>query len=86
MDTYISSVTHLNDGSNMFKLPWKDDHAPLPSNLHVCEHRARSLARRLIQIPNLMKSYNEMIKERDSSRRLALNQHQISSLHSPIIL
>ena len=86
MDTYIRYVTRLNDCYNMVKFPWKDDHAPLPSNLHVCEHRARSLARRLTQTPNLMKSYNEMIKERDSSRRLALNQHQISSLHFTVIL
>ena len=66
MDTYISSVTRLNDGS--FKFPWKDDHAPLPSNLQVCEQRTRSLARRLIQTPNLMKSYNEIIKEQKRRR------------------
>ena len=68
MDTYLSSVTRLNDGSYMVKFPWKDDHAPLPSNLQVCERRIRSLARRLIQTPNLMKSYNEIIKEQERRR------------------
>ena len=65
MDTYLSSVTRLNDSSYMVKFPWKDDHAPLPSNLQVCERRTRSLARKLIQTPNLMKSYNEIIKEQE---------------------
>ena len=61
----IPSLTRLNDGSYMVKFPWKDDHAPLPSNLQVCERRTRSLAHRLIQTPNLIKSYNEIIKEHE---------------------
>ena len=65
MNTYLDSVTHLNDGSYMVKFPWKDNHAPLPSNFQVCERRTRSLACRLIQTPTLMKSYNEIIKEQE---------------------
>ena len=65
MNTYIDSVTRLNDGSYMVKFPWKDDHAPLPSNFQVCERRTRSLARRLIQTPTLLKSYNKIIKEQE---------------------
>lgn len=65
MDTYMNSITRLNDGSYMVKFPWKDEHAPLPSNYHVCERRTRSLARKLIHTPNLMKSYNEIIKEQE---------------------
>ena len=30
---------------------------------YICERRTRSLARRHIQTPTLMKSYNEIIKE-----------------------
>ena len=65
MNTYIDSVTRLNDGSYMVKFPWKDDHAPLPSNFQVCGQRTRSLAHRLIQTPTLMKSYKEIIKEQE---------------------
>ena len=35
MNTYLYSVTCLNDGSYMVKFPWKDDDAPLPSNFQV---------------------------------------------------
>ena len=63
MDTYLNSITRQDDGSYMVKFPWKDDHAPLPSNFHVCERRARSLAHKLIHTPDLMKKYNAIIKE-----------------------
>ena len=42
-----SSVTCQPDGSCMLKFPWKDKHPPLPSNQHICEKRARSLATNL---------------------------------------
>ena len=65
MDTYMNSITCLDDGSYMVKFPWKDNHPPLPSNFRVCERRTRSLARKLIHTPDLMKSYNEIIKEQE---------------------
>jgi len=42
-----SSVACQPDGFYIVKFPRKDKHPPLPSNQHICEKRARSLARKL---------------------------------------
>ena len=43
--------------------PWKTDHPPLPSNRGVCEKRAQSLARKLAQTPELLKTYGAIITD-----------------------
>ena len=58
-----SSVTCQPDGSYIVKFPWKDNHPPLPSNQHICEKRARSLAHKLSHTPNLLKLYGEIISD-----------------------
>ena len=60
--TFIdSSVCRDSDGSYIVGFPWKTDHPPLPSNHSVCEKRARSLARKLAQTPELLKTYGAII-------------------------
>ena len=64
LTTYLkSSVTCQQDGSYIVKFPWKDKHPPLPSNRHVCEKRARSLAHKLSNTPNLLKLYGDIISD-----------------------
>ena len=64
LTTYLkSSVTCQQDGSYIVKFPWKDKHPPLPSNRHVCENRARSLAHKLSNTPNLLKLYGDIISD-----------------------
>ena len=46
--------------------PWKEDHAPLPSNYQVTKRRTRSLVKRLSDTPDLMKIYNQIIKEQEN--------------------
>ena len=65
MDTYLNSITRREDGSYVVRFPWKEDHAPLPSNYEVCQRRTRSLVRRLANTPDLMKTYNQIIKEQE---------------------
>ena len=65
MDTYLNSITQQEDGSYVVTFPWKEDHAPLPSNYEVCQRRTRSLVRRLASTPDLMKTYNQIIKEQE---------------------
>ena len=50
---------------NVVKFPWKEDHAPLPSNYEVCKRRTRSLARRLANTPKLMVTYDKIIKDQE---------------------
>ena len=64
-DDYLSSIVQENSGSYVVKFPWKDNHAPLPSNFKVCERRTRALARRLNNIPNLLHVYNDIIQEQE---------------------
>jgi len=57
---YLKSITRQDDGSYV---AWKEDHVPLPSNYQVTERRTRSLVKRLSDTPDLMKIYNQIIKE-----------------------
>ena len=57
------SVHRDSDGSYIVGFPWKIDHPPLPSNRGVCEKRARSLARKLAQTPELLKTYGGIITD-----------------------
>ena len=64
-DDYLASITRENNGSYVVKFPWKDNHAPLPSNYKVCERRTRTLVRRLSNTPNLLQAYNNIIQEQE---------------------
>ena len=58
------SVECQSDGSYINrKVPWKENHPSLPSNRHVCEKRARSLAHKLSQTPDLLQLYGEIISD-----------------------
>ena len=60
--SYLKSLVACQpDSSYVVKFPWKDKHSPLPSNRHICEKRARSLAYKLSHTPNLLQSYGEII-------------------------
>ena len=65
MDTYLKTISRDEDGSYVVKFPWKEDHAPLPSNYEVCKRRTRSLVRRLVSTPELMNTYDKIIKEQE---------------------
>jgi len=63
---YLKSITRQDDGSYVTKFPWKEDHAPLPLNYQVIKRRTRSLVKRLSDTPDLMKIYNQIIKEQEN--------------------
>jgi hypothetical protein len=60
-DKYIASHLRTEDNRYIAKLPWKQDHAPLPTNFHVTEKRTRSMVRRLS--PDIRDTYDRIIKE-----------------------
>ena len=64
-DDYLASIVQEDSGSYVVKFPWRDNHAPLPSNFKICERRTRALVRRLNNMPDLMRAYNDIIKEQE---------------------
>jgi len=64
-DDYLASIVQENNGSYVVKFPWKNNHAPLPSNFKICECRTRALARHLSNTPDLLRVYNDIIKEQE---------------------
>ena len=58
-----SLVECQSDGSYTARFPWKDNHPSLPSNPRVCEKRARFLAHKLSQTPDLLQLYGEIISD-----------------------
>ena len=58
-------ITHEADGSYTARFPWKPNHSPLPTNLTLCEGRTRALARRLTASPELLTTYNNILKDQE---------------------
>ena len=61
-----TSITRSDDGAYTAGFPWKEEHPPLPTNFNVCEKRTRATARRLHHTPDLLKCYDNIIKEQES--------------------
>lgn len=45
------------------QLPWKENYPTVPSDYELCVNRLRSLQRKLLKEPELMKEYNQIIEE-----------------------
>ena len=58
-----TSISRQPDGSYCAKLPWKATHLPLPTNREICKKRAHSLINRLSQTPQLLQTYDDIIRE-----------------------
>ena len=58
-------ITHEADGSYTAQFPWKTNHSPLPTNLTLCGGRTRALARRLAASPELLTTYNNILKDQE---------------------
>ena len=66
LQSYIdSSITCQPNGSYIARFPWKVDHPPLPTNHKTCERRTRSLVCRLVQTPDLLQTYNNIITDQE---------------------
>ena len=59
MDTCIS----FSEGKYIAKLPWEEDHPPLPTNYAVALRRTETMIRRLRKEPCLFDKYGEIISE-----------------------
>ena len=58
-----SHITRQTDGSYSAMFPWKDNHLPLPDNYQICQGRTRSLVHRLAQSPEMLQTYDNILKD-----------------------
>lgn len=47
----------------MVSLPWKEFHEPLPDNYNLCLKRLRGLLHRLKQNPEVLRQYDDIMKD-----------------------
>ena len=62
---YKESSIEFKDGRYSAKLPWKDDHPPLPDNYSVARRRTHNNIRRQQEQPSLFRKYGEIIADQD---------------------
>ncbi|XP_053403265.1 uncharacterized protein LOC123558686 [Mercenaria mercenaria] len=61
-----SSVTYSEEDRKYYaKLPWKENHKPLPTNEIISRRRTRNVINRLQREPSLLKKYGEIIAEQE---------------------
>ena len=60
---YMDTCVSFSEGKYIAKLPWKEDHPPLPTNYAVALRRTETMIRRLRKEPCLFDKYGEIISE-----------------------
>ena len=58
-----TAISRCADGSYMARLPWKEQHPPLPTNFNISQKRTTSLVRRLAQTPHMLSTYDAIISD-----------------------
>ena len=66
LENYQASLKRGPNGAYIAKLPWKQEHEPLPNNYLTCEKHTRSMVKRLSQTPNLLEHYNSILVDQES--------------------
>ena len=69
----VSEITKSHDGFNEqvrfngqryeVPLPWRDNHPAISSDYELCVNRLKSLQRKLLKEPELIREYNQIIEE-----------------------
>ncbi|XP_054279009.1 uncharacterized protein LOC128997397 [Macrosteles quadrilineatus] len=62
MEHFVESVSVENDGRYQVKLPWVDDHPPLPTNLKVAQKRLSNLTNKL-NSSGYLSSYKQVLSD-----------------------
>ena len=66
-DTFNENV-RFNGERYEAALPWKDDMPQLPSDFDLCSKRLKSLQRKLLNQPELLREYDEIIRDQERAR------------------
>jgi hypothetical protein len=64
---FIQEICY-KDGRYEVSLPWRDGNFLLPDNYELCVKRLRGLQHRLVQDPDLLRAYHEIIQEQARSK------------------
>jgi hypothetical protein len=59
---FVQEINYKN-GRYEVNLPWRGGHLNLPENYEICVRRLHGLHRRLIQDPDLLRAYDDVIRE-----------------------
>ena len=66
LQTYQNTcISQTPEGTYIAKFPWKEERPYLPSNLDTCKSRTQTLINKLRQTPELLRIYDEIIKEQE---------------------
>ncbi|XP_053391367.1 uncharacterized protein LOC128554144 [Mercenaria mercenaria] len=84
LETYQQNSIKFIDGKYEANLPWKEDHAPLPTNLEVTKKRTESLVRRLCREPKIFQKCNiiQDQERRDFIEKVDENEQQPDLMHN----
>ena len=63
IESFNDSV-HFNGKRYEVELPWKQDCPSIPSDYQLCEKRLRSLHRKMLHQPQLLREYDQIIPQR----------------------
>ena len=65
LNTYQETSIKHESGQYVAKLPWKEDHEPLPTNEQISRKRTINVIHRLQKDPALLDTYSEIINEQE---------------------
>ena len=92
--TEVSEITKSHDGFNKqvrfngqryeVPLPWRDNHPAISSDYELCVNRLKSLQRKLLKEPELIREYNQIIEEQLSKgivEKVAAEDNEKENVH-----
>ena len=65
LENFISINISYDDTKYSAKLPWKEDHTPLPSNIEITRRRTDNVIRRLRDDQYLLNKYGDIIVDQE---------------------
>jgi hypothetical protein len=65
LENFISASITYDDTKYSAKLPWKEDHTPLPSNIEITRRRTENAIRRLSDDPHLLHKCGDIIADQE---------------------
>ena len=90
----VSEITKSHDGFNdqvrfngqryEVPLPWRDNHPAISSDYELCVNRLKSLQRKLLKEPELIREYNQIIEEQLSKgivEKVAAEDNEKENVH-----
>lgn len=87
---YQNENITYTEGRYTARLPWKDDHLELPTNMNIAKQRLKGVVRRLTKEPGMIELYDNIIKEHEKKgfieevKEIETNQQVHYIPHHPV--